>query len=240
MRVITEKLVGRAPDGSLISYVEISGLAEETKPTKGICTGSKYIEADTGVQSLFNEDARTWTPINTGNGKTSIAGATVTLGSTIKYNGSERTKSVSSVKIGSTTLTANTDYTVQDNKATEVGTYTLHIVGIGTYTGVISKEWSIEKGTGSVVASPDSLSLTVGGDAGESTLTVTGDGEVTVESSAESKATVALDDTTVTVTPVAAGSVTITVTLAEGNNYTGGTDTISVTVAEPEESEGGT
>ena len=48
---------------------------------------------------------------------------------------------------------------------------------------------------------------------------------------------------TVTVTPVAEGSATVTVTLAEGARYTGGTDTISVTVEaaaaeEPEEPQG--
>ena len=238
MRNVVEKLIGTDSAGNPLVYAEIYGTAEETKPAAGFCSGSKFTEVDTGVVSLFDEGSRTWTVQNTGNGKTSIAGATVTLGSTLKYNGSTRTKTVSSVKLGETTLTADTDYTVQDNTGVEVGDYTLHIVGKGSYTGVVSKDWSIAKGTGSVTASPDSLSLTTDGDAGTSTLTVTGDGAITVSSSAEAVATASVEDGTVTVTPVGAGSATVTVTLAEGNNYTGGTDTISVTVTEPEESEG--
>ena len=138
------------------------------------------------------------------------------------------------MKIGSTTLTEDTDYIVKDNKGTEIGSYVLYIVGIGSYAGAIAEPWTIGKGTGSVSASPDSLSLTAGGDDGTSELTVTGDGEVTAESSNEEVATVSVTGTTVTVTPIAEGSVTITVTLAASDHYTGDTDTIAVTVADPE------
>ena len=162
----------------------------------------------------------------------------MTLGTALKYTGSQQTQGVSSVVLGETTLTENTDYTVKDNKAFEVGSYTLHIVGKGSYTGVIGKAFTVSKGDGSVSASPDTLTLTEGGEAGTSTLTVTGDGTVSVESSAEAVATVELDGTTVTVTPVAGGSATVTVTLAAGDNYTGGTDTISVTVEAAEAQDG--
>lgn len=81
---------------------------------------------------------------------------------------------------------------------------------------------------------PSSLSLEEGGEAGESTLTVTGDGVITAISSADDVATVEVDGTTVTVTPVAEGSATITVTLAASDHYTGDTATISVTVAAAE------
>ncbi|MBQ1804970.1 MAG: hypothetical protein II010_03620 [Oscillospiraceae bacterium] len=144
---------------------------------------------------------------------------------------------MSSVKLGATTLTAGTDYKIKGNKATEIGTYELHIVGIGSYTGSIAENWQITQGSGSVVASPDSLSLTEGGDAGTSTLTVTGDGAISVSTSAKAVATATVEGTTVTVTPVAEGSATITVTLADGEKYTGGTDTISVTVEAASEGE---
>ena len=192
---------------------------------------------DTGIIYLFDEESATWTPSNSGNGKTSIVGATVTLGSAVKYDGTEKTKSVSTVKIGATTLTENTDYIVKGNKATDVGSYVLYIVGIGSYTGVIAENWEIGKGNGSVTASPDSLSLEVGGDNGTSTLTVTGDGEITVESSAEAVATAEVSGTTVTVHPVAEGSATITVTMAASDHYTTASDTISVTVTEPDTNE---
>lgn len=212
-------------------YIEAVGMSGETKPSEGIITGSKFTEADTGIESVFDEESGEWFAQNTGNGRTSIAGATVTLGSSPKYDGTEKTQSVSSVKIGATTLVANTDYKVKDNKATDVGTHVLHIVGIGSYTGAIAVDFQIAKGDGSVTASPDSLSLTEGGDAGESALTITGDGAVSVESSAVAVATAELVGSKVIVTPVGEGSATITVTLADGDNYNGGTDTISVTVA---------
>ena len=215
-------------------YAEMFGLSTDDKPVEGLVTGSKFTEVDTGIEYRFDEESRTWTPQNSGNGKTSIIGATVTLGADIQYDGTEKTKSVSTVKIGSTTLTENTDYIVKDNKGTEIGSYVLYIVGIGSYAGAIAEPWTIGKGTGSVSASPDSLSLTAGEDNGTSTLTSTGDGEVSVESSAEAVATAEVSGTTVTVHPLSEGSATITVTLAASEHYTGATDTISVTVAEPE------
>ena len=212
-------------------YIEAVGMSGETKPSEGIITGSKFTEADTGIESVFDEESGEWFAQNTGNGRTSIAGATVTLGSSPKYDGTQKTQSVSSVKIGATTLVADTDYKVKDNQATDVGTHVLRIVGIGSYTGAIAVDFQIAKGDGSVTASPDSLSLTEGGDAGESALTITGDGAVSVESSAVAVATAELVGSKVIVTPVGEGSATITVTLADGDNYNGGTDTISVTVA---------
>lgn len=218
-----------------LKYIDAAGLSTDDKPVDGIITGSRFTEVDTGILCIFDETTGAWTAQNSGNGKTSIAGAVVTLGTALKYTGSQQTQGVASVVLGETTLTENTDYTVKDNKATEVGSYTLHIVGKGSYTGVIGKAFTVSKGDGSVSASPDTLTLTEGGEAGASTLTVIGDGTVSVESSAEAVATVELDGTTVTVTPVADGSATVTVTLAEGDNYTGGTDTISVTVEAAED-----
>ena len=214
-------------------YSEMYGLSSDDKPAEGLVTGSKFTEVDTGIEYRFDEESRTWTPQNSGNGKTSIVGATVTLGSAVKYDGTEKTKSVSSVKIGSTTLTENTDYIVKDNQATDIGSYVLHIVGIGSYTGMIAEDWEIGKGDGSVTASPDSLSLTAEGSDGTSTLSVTGDGEISVSSSAEAVATAEVSGTTVTVKPLAEGSATITVTMAATDHYTTASDTISVTVAEP-------
>jgi len=218
-------------------YCEFAGLSSDDKPDEGLITGSKFQEVDTGVIWLYDEDSATWTPSNTGNGKTSIVGATVTLGSALKYDGTQKTKSVSSVVIGTTTLTENTDYIVKDNTGTDIGDYILHIVGIGSYTGIIAKEWNIGKGDGSVTASPDTLSLTAEGDDGTSTLTVTGDGAISVSSSAEAVATADVSDGTVTVHPLTAGSATITVTMAVTDHYTTASDTISVTVAEAQEGE---
>ena len=215
-------------------YSEMFGLSSDDKPTKGLITGSRFTEVDTGIVYLFDEESGIWTAQNSGNGRTNIKGATVTLGAAVKYDGTEKTKAVSSVVIGTTTLTEDTDYIVKGNKATEIGNYVLYIVGTGSYTGVIAKGWSIAKGDGSVTASPDSLSLTAEGDNGTSTLTVTGDGPISVSSSAEAVATAEVSDGTVTVHPLTAGSATITVTMAATDHYTTASDTIAVTVAEAE------
>ena len=219
-------------------YSEMFGLSSDDKPTEGLVTGSRFTEVDTGIIFLFDEESGTWTAQNSGNGRTNIKGATVTLGAAVKYDGTEKTKAVSSVVIGTTTLTEDTDYIVKGNKATEIGNYVLYIVGTGSYTGVIAKGWSIDQGTGSVSASPDSLSLTAGGDNGTSTLTITGDGAVSVESSDDQVATAEVNGTTVTVVPLAEGSATITITLAETEHYSSASDTISVTVEEAPASEG--
>lgn len=210
------------------------GNSGDSKPTAGIVTGSYFKEVDTGIEYLFDELSVSWIAQNTGNGKTSIAGATVTLGSALTYNGNEQTQSVSTVKIGATTLTDSTDYEIINNKGTDAGTYVLRIVGNGDYVGYIDKEFTIAKANGSVTADPDTLSITEGGEDGTSTITVTGDGEVTIATSAADVATAVLEDTTVTVSPVGEGNATITITLAESDNYNGSTETIAVTVAAAE------
>lgn len=225
VRVLIDRLLSGA-----VHYIEAAGISADTKPS-GVATGSKFLEVDTGIEFAYDEESGTWCAKNTGNGKTSIAGATVTLGSAVTYDGTQKTKTVSSVKVGTATLTASTDYIVNGNTGTEIGDYTLYIIGSGSYTGVIPEAWSIGQGTGSVTASPDTLSLTAEGDAGTSTLTVVGDGEVTVASSDDDVATAEISGTTVTVTPLAAGSATVTATLAVTEHYSGATDTISVTVS---------
>ena len=219
-----------APKGVLAKMV---GLSSDSKPLTGIVTGSEFREVDTGVVSYFDELSAGWYPTSNAS-KTAIAGATVTLGSALTYDGTEQTQAVSSVKIGSTTLTASTDYEVKNNKATYPGSYQLLIIGKGSYAGVLPVTFTVSKASGSVSADPDTLSLTEGDEPGTSTITVTGDGAVSVSTSDGDVATATLDDDTVTVTPVGAGSATITVTLDDGELYEGDTDTISVTVSAAE------
>ena len=219
-------------------FCKFAGNSSDSKPTDGIVTGSSFLEVDTGITFLFDEDVSGWVAQGSGNGKTSIAGATVALGSALTYNGSEQTQSVSSVKIGATTLTVSTDYEITNNKGTDAGTYTMRIIAKGSYVGHVDKEFTIAKANGSVIADPDSLSLDEGGEAGTSTISVTGDGNVSVSTSDADVAGVDLSGTTVTVTPVGEGSATVTVTLADSDNYNGSTDEISVTVAAAESGEG--
>ncbi len=230
MRTIEGKVLQRkftAAGDEVVNWAMIAGKSTETKPAEHLATGSMFIEIDTGDVYLFDEDAQAWL---TSEG-TSLNGATVTLGSSLTYTGAEQTQAVTSVVVGNDTLIEGTDYEVTRNKATNAGTYTLYIVGKGTYGGVTSKTFTIAKAQGSVAVDPASLSLTYGGAAKDSELTVVGDGAVTVTASTAGKVTTVLEDDVLTVTPVAPGSVTLTVTLAAGANYLGATATISVTVA---------
>ena len=214
------------------------GLSCEEKPVlKEMAMGCSFTCVDTMEVSLFDDITNTWHKVNAD--ATVITGATVTLGSAIAYDGTEKTQAVSSVVVGSTTLTANTDYIVKNNKATLPGDYKLYIVGIGNYKGVAEKAFTVGKGTVYVAAVPDSLSLTENGENGESELTIVGDGEVTIESSAEDVAKAAIVDGEVVVVPVAEGSATITITFADGKLYNGTTETISVTVAAESDDESG-
>ena len=210
-------------------YVEICGASCDTKPTEGIVTGSIYKEVDTGHTFMFDETTGAWYD-SANASKTLITAATVTLGSALSYTGEELTQAVSSVKIGATTLSSGTDYKIENNKATLPGTYTMLIIGIGSYAGIIAQDFTVSKGAGSVSVDPSTLTLTAEGDAGTATISVTGDGEVSVSSSAEDKATAVLEDTTVTVTPIAEGNATVTITLTASDLYTGDTATIAVTV----------
>lgn len=49
----------RTIDGN-VNYIEAAGLSSDSKPTANICTGSVFIEVNTGKAYLFNEAAGTW------------------------------------------------------------------------------------------------------------------------------------------------------------------------------------
>ena len=38
-----------------VNYVKLAGLSTDSKPTAGICTGSEFLEADTGSKYTFAE-----------------------------------------------------------------------------------------------------------------------------------------------------------------------------------------
>ena len=161
---------------------------------------------------------------------TDISSATVSLGGALTYNGSARTKTVNSVVVGGKTLTEGTDYIVSGNSATNAGTYTLLITGIGKYKGSLARVWEIAKANGS--ASVNSTTLNMTGAAGMTrTVTVTrsGDGVISVVSNNTSVAQVSVSGNTVTVKAMAAGSATITVNVGTGTNYKATSCTFSIT-----------
>ena len=132
----------------------------------------------------------------------SIAGAEITLGTALTYNGNAQTQTVSSVALDDFDLT----YTVTGNIGTNAGEYILTVSGTGNFTGSETKAWSIGKKSisgavitlgnaliyngdeqtqevVSVVVDDSSATYTVtentGTDAGNYTLTVTGTGNYT-------------------------------------------------------------
>ena len=69
----------------------------------------------------------------------SISGATVSLGETLVYNGEEQTQLVTGVNVDGLNVT----YTVNGNKGTDVGLYTLTVTGTGNFTGTATAQWKI-------------------------------------------------------------------------------------------------
>lgn len=144
-----------------------------------------------------------------------IANATVTLGASLTYNGSAQTQTVASVKLGSVTLRAGTDYDISGNVATNAGNYTLIVSGKGDYTGFVFVDWSIAKAQGSISVSETNVNVIgVAGTTKQVTVTVTsGYGDLVATSSAPNVATVSVLGNTITITSVAEGNATITVKL---------------------------
>lgn len=151
--------------------------------------------------------------------KKDIANATVTLGASLTYNGSAQTQTVASVKLGSVTLRAGTDYKVAGNIATDAGNYTMAIMGIGDYSGTLWVDWTIARALGSISVSETSVDII--GPAGTTkqvTVAVTsGYGDLVVSSSAPDTVTVSTVGNVITLTSVAEGNATISITLV--GNY---------------------
>lgn len=54
MRTLEARLLGYE-DGAEVNYKKIAGLSTDTKPTTGLCTGSEFLEVDTGKIWYFDE-----------------------------------------------------------------------------------------------------------------------------------------------------------------------------------------
>ena len=60
MRELYSKYIEPDDNGDPITYVELSGDSDETKPTTGIADGSIFTESDTGKVYFFNEASSDW------------------------------------------------------------------------------------------------------------------------------------------------------------------------------------
>lgn len=154
--------------------------------------------------------------------------------SSLTYDGTLKTQQVESVILDGKTLVEGTDYVVTGNSATNAGTNTLTISGIGKYNGVLMKQWSIAKAAGKLELSATSVTLSSSTKTKTVTVTRSGDGAITAQSSNTSVATVSVSGTTITINSVndTTGTATITVKVAASDNYNAPANkTIAVTAS---------
>ncbi|MCD7765376.1 MAG: CAP domain-containing protein [Lachnospiraceae bacterium] len=131
-------------------------------------------------------------------------------GSTFTYNGSAQTPTVT-VRYGSATLAKNTDYTVSYSNNTNAGTATVTVTGTGSYTGSLTKTFTIEPaGISGASIALSASSYTYDGTAKKPSVTVTCGGRTL---------TAGTDYTTAYSNNTTPG--TATVTVSGKGNYTG-------------------
>ncbi len=144
------------------------------------------------------------------------------------YNGNAKTKVIT------TTLTENVDYVVTYSNNVNAGTATMYISGMGNYTGVITKTFTIEKAARSLSAYASPSTLFVYG--------LTGNVYISADNASQegpryrymsSNATVATVDAGGGIVPVGEGAATITIVADETSNYLAGSTTVKVTVKCP-------
>ena len=143
------------------------------------------------------------------------------------YDGTEKKPAVT-VKSGTATLTANTDYTVAYTDNINAGTATITVTGKGNFAGATgTATFTINKAAGSISYATTNINKTEGDAAFTNDLTYSGDGTVTFASKDETVATV---NASGVVTILKAGTTTITATVADGMNYTYATKTTTYTL----------
>lgn len=186
------------------------------------------MDASDNVQVAAQTD---WVEL-TGTPKKDISGAVVTLNQSVyTYDGTSKAPSVTSVVLNGQTLTAGTDYAVIANPATNAGQYTIAICGVGNYKGIATTAWEITKAQATIIGD-NSITIFGINDPVIKTYTADGDGVFSF-AIIGNIATVVNVGGEVTITPIAIGSTTMTVTLSEGANYFGATRTVPVEIVNP-------
>ena len=141
------------------------------------------------------------------------------------YTGSAITLDNVTVRHNGNPLTENTDYELSWNNNTNAGTAMVAAIGKGEYFGQFATQtFVINKAAGSISYETGTVNKTTGDSPFTNELTKTGDGIVTYKSSKTDVATVNNEGL---VTIVAAGTTTITATIADGANYTYASKTVS-------------
>ncbi|MCD8125004.1 MAG: leucine-rich repeat protein [Lachnospiraceae bacterium] len=156
---------------------------------------------------------------------TSIAAATVSLSAdSYVYDGTAKEPAVT-VTLDGTVLTEGTDYTVSYTDNVNAGTATVTVKGMGEYIGTVTKTFEIGQASQTVTASAGNSEITYGA---TTSLTVTGEGDVTYKSSNEAVAVVSAEGV---VTAVGVGTAYITVTASGDDNYKAGSASVAITVS---------
>ena len=162
----------------------------------------------------------------------SLSDATVNLKpGTWTYDGTKKEPEVDSVVLGDNTL-ASDDYAVSYSDNINAGKATVTVAGKGNYEGEAERTFDIDQAAASITA-PESIEKTAGDpdfDLGAKASTEVEGGsavQLAYESSNGEVATVGNDGR---VSVHAAGSATITVSAAEGGNYTAETKQVNLTV----------
>ena len=150
--------------------------------------------------------------------RTDISTATVTADGTFAYTGDPIVPETITVKLGSSTLTETTDYSLLIENNTNPGKATIIATGVGKYTGSATGEFTIDKAEATLKYSKETAEVTLQAEFEAPTLTVTPEGleGITYSSSNTSAATIAEDGK---VTIVGAGETTITAAFAGDEHY---------------------
>ena len=145
-----------------------------------------------------------------------ITEADVALNGSLTYIGSEQTQQI--------TVAAGINYVVSGNKATNAGTYELTVTASGNHTGSVTKIWTIAKAAQTVqVTQAQALSCgtSLQLDASANTKLIYHSGN----------SAVALVDESGKVSALKNGTVTITITALEEDNYLQAQQTVTITVS---------
>ena len=150
--------------------------------------------------------------------RTDISTATVTADGTFAYTGEPIVPETITVKLGSSTLTETTDYSLLIENNTNPGKATIIATGVGKYTGSATGEFTIDKAEATLKYSKETAEVTLQAEFEAPTLTVTPEGleGITYSSSNTNAATIAEDGK---VTIVGAGETTITAAFAGDEHY---------------------
>ena len=132
------------------------------------------------------------------------------------YNGEEQTVTLV-VKAGEVVL-AETDYTVEGNKATEAGQYTVKVTGTDNFAGDAVAKWTIEKASAAIVVADVAVT---DGDAPEFSATVTDaqGNPINVDFAIVYAVTDAEGNVVEDLTNLVPGEYTVTVTYSPVQNY---------------------